>query len=48
MAKAGLTKSRFQDHQMITSKKDSAGTEIFWAPFRREDLEGILDDIDTA
>lgn len=29
---------------MITSKKDSQGTEILWAPFRKEDLEGILED----
>ncbi|CCX09626.1 origin recognition complex subunit 2-domain-containing protein [Pyronema domesticum] len=34
----------FQDHQMITSKKDTQGTEILWAPFRKEDLEGILED----
>lgn len=30
---------------MVTSKKDSQGTEQFWAPFRKEDLEGILEDI---
>ncbi|KAA8893406.1 origin recognition complex subunit 2-domain-containing protein [Sphaerosporella brunnea] len=35
----------FMDHQMVTSKKDSQGTEILWAPFRREDLEGILEEI---
>ncbi|KAF8246408.1 ORC2-domain-containing protein [Wilcoxina mikolae CBS 423.85] len=34
----------FQDHQMVTSKKDSQGTEVLWAPFRKEDLEGILEE----
>lgn len=33
------------DHQMVTSKKDSQGTEVLWAPFRKEDLEGVLEDI---
>ncbi|KAI5790119.1 origin recognition complex subunit 2-domain-containing protein [Geopyxis carbonaria] len=35
----------FQDHQMVSSKKDGSGTEVLWAPFRKEDLEGILEDI---
>jgi len=30
---------------MVSSKKDSQGTEILWAPFRKEDLEGVLEDI---
>ncbi|KAI9874543.1 MAG: Origin recognition complex subunit 2 [Pleopsidium flavum] len=35
----------FHDHQMITSKKDVLGTEILSVPFRREELEGILEDL---
>lgn len=35
----------FQDHQMVSSRKDGSGMEVFWAPFRREDLEGILEEI---
>jgi hypothetical protein len=29
---------------MVTSRKDSQGTEVLWAPFRKEDLEGILEE----
>ena len=39
---------RFQDHQMITSRRDVQGTEILWAPFRKEELESILEDIMVA
>jgi len=35
----------FHDHQMITSKKDALGTEILSVPFRREELEAILEDL---
>ncbi|KAI1429614.1 origin recognition complex subunit 2-domain-containing protein [Xylaria sp. FL1777] len=35
----------FHDHQMITSRKDILGTELLSVPFRREELEGILEDI---
>ena len=35
------------DHQMVNSRKDAQGTELLWAPFRREDLEGILEDEGT-
>ncbi|MCJ1361470.1 Origin recognition complex subunit 2 [Acarospora aff. strigata] len=35
----------FHDHQMITSKKDVLGTEILSVPFRREELELILEDL---
>ncbi|KFY20779.1 hypothetical protein V491_03432 [Pseudogymnoascus sp. VKM F-3775] len=35
----------FHDHQMITSHKDALGTEILSIPFRREELESILEDL---
>ncbi|KAI0388751.1 origin recognition complex subunit 2-domain-containing protein [Xylariaceae sp. FL0594] len=35
----------FHDHQMITSRKDALGTELLSVPFRKEELEGILEDI---
>ncbi|KAI0525377.1 origin recognition complex subunit 2-domain-containing protein [Xylaria bambusicola] len=35
----------FHDHQMITSRKDILGTEMLSVPFRKEELEGILEDI---
>ncbi|KAL0943717.1 origin recognition complex subunit 2 [Colletotrichum truncatum] len=35
----------FHDHQMITSRKDALGTELLSAPFRREELEAILEDL---
>ncbi|KAH7321724.1 origin recognition complex subunit 2-domain-containing protein [Rhexocercosporidium sp. MPI-PUGE-AT-0058] len=35
----------FHDHQMIQSRKDGLGTEILSAPFRKEELESILEDI---
>lgn len=37
--------NRFHDHQMVTSKKDSQGTEVLWAPFKKEELETILEDL---
>ena len=30
---------------MITSRKDILGTELLSVPFRKEELEGILEDI---
>lgn len=36
---------RFYDHQMVTSRKDLQGTETLWAPFKREELESILEDL---
>lgn len=30
---------------MITSRKDMLGTELLSIPFRKEELEGILEDI---
>ncbi|KUJ11703.1 ORC2-domain-containing protein [Mollisia scopiformis] len=35
----------FHDHQMIQSRKDALGTEMLWVPFRKEELETILEDI---
>ncbi|KAH7393395.1 origin recognition complex subunit 2-domain-containing protein [Cadophora sp. MPI-SDFR-AT-0126] len=35
----------FHDHQMIQSRKDGLGTEILSVPFRKEELEIILEDI---
>ncbi|PSR77490.1 origin recognition complex subunit 2-domain-containing protein [Coniella lustricola] len=37
----------FHDHQMITSRKDILGTEILSLPFRKEELEAILEDLVT-
>ena len=38
---------RFHDHQMITSKKDALGTELLSVPFRKEEMEAILEDIES-
>lgn len=35
----------FQDHQMVDSKWDGAGTEMIGVPFRREEMEAILEDL---
>ncbi len=35
----------FQDHQMVASKWDGAGMEMLSVPFRREEMEAILDDL---
>ncbi|KAE9374806.1 ORC2-domain-containing protein [Stipitochalara longipes BDJ] len=35
----------FHDHQMIVSRKDVLGTEMLSVPFRKEELETILEDI---
>ncbi|KAI0166913.1 ORC2-domain-containing protein [Hypoxylon sp. FL1284] len=35
----------FHDHQMITSRKDVLGTELLSAPFQKEELEAILEDL---
>lgn len=37
----------FHDHQMLTSRKDNLGTELLSLPFRKEDLEAILEDLTT-
>ena len=35
----------FHDHQMITSSKDAFGTELLGIPFRRGEMESILEDL---
>ncbi|CAD6502088.1 BgTH12-07920 [Blumeria graminis f. sp. triticale] len=35
----------FHDHQMVESRRDAFGTEILFLPFRKEELEDILEDI---
>ncbi|KAH8663908.1 origin recognition complex subunit 2-domain-containing protein [Xylariales sp. PMI_506] len=35
----------FYDHQMIVSRKDILGTELLSVPFRKEELEAILEDL---
>ncbi|KXH38183.1 origin recognition complex subunit 2 [Colletotrichum simmondsii] len=35
----------FHDHQIIESRKDALGTELLSIPFRREELEAILEDL---
>ena len=42
---ANLWRCRFHDHQIITSRKDALGTELLSLPFRREELEAILEDL---
>ncbi|KAK7414681.1 Origin recognition complex subunit 2 [Neonectria punicea] len=37
----------FHDHQIITSMKDPLGTELLSLPFRRDELESILEDLTT-
>jgi origin recognition complex subunit 2 len=36
---------RFHDHQMINNRKDAMGTEMLSVPFRKEELETILEDL---
>ncbi|KAF4543564.1 Origin recognition complex subunit 2 [Lasiodiplodia theobromae] len=35
----------FHDHQMIESRKDAGGVERLWVPFRRDDLESLLEEL---
>jgi origin recognition complex subunit 2 len=35
----------FHDHQMVVSRRDPAGTEMLTVPFRREEMEAILEDL---
>lgn len=35
----------FHDHQMVVSRRDSGGTEMLTVPFRREEMEVILEDL---
>lgn len=35
----------FYDHQMVVSRRDGAGAELLGVPWRREEMEAILEDI---
>ena len=35
----------FHDHQMVVSRRDGLGGEVLSVPFRREELETILEDL---
>jgi origin recognition complex subunit 2 len=35
----------FYDHQMVVSRRDGAGTEMLGVPFRRVEIEAILEDL---
>ncbi|MCJ1404828.1 Origin recognition complex subunit 2 [Xylographa trunciseda] len=35
----------FHDHQMIVSRRDDSGAEVLGVPMRREELEGVLEDL---
>ena len=35
----------FHDHQMVVARKDEAGTEVLGVPLRREEMEGLLEDL---
>ncbi|CAK7564688.1 MAG: Origin recognition complex subunit 2 [Sporothrix epigloea] len=35
----------FHDHQMVTSRKDAFGTEMLSLPFRRDELEALLEEL---
>lgn len=35
----------FHDHQMVVSRRDSGGTEMLNVPFRREEMEAVLEDL---
>ena len=42
---ANFYSCRFHDHQIIESQKDSIGTELLSLPFRKDELESILEDL---
>lgn len=35
----------FHDHQMVMSRRDESGVEVLGVPMRREELEGVLEDL---
>lgn len=35
----------FYDHQMIVSRRDAGGAELLGVPWRREEMEAILEDL---
>jgi len=44
MSFRGLLKE-FHDHEMVVSRKDAMGTEVLSVPFRREELETLLEEL---
>lgn len=44
MSFRGLLKE-FHDHEMVVSRKDAVGTEMLGVPFRREELETLLEEL---
>ena len=44
MSFRGLLKE-FHDHEMVVSRKDAMGTEMLGVPFRREELETLLEEL---
>lgn len=44
MSFRGLLKE-FHDHEMVISRKDAMGTEMLGVPFRREELETLLEEL---
>ena len=35
----------FHDHQMVVSRRDGVGGEVLGVPLRREEMEGVLEDL---
>lgn len=35
----------FHDHQMVVSRRDGVGGEMLGVPLRREEMEGVLEDL---
>ena len=35
----------FHDHQMVVSRRDGSGGEVLGVPLRREEMEGVLEDL---
>ena len=35
----------FHDHQLIVTRRDESGVEVLGVPMRREDIEGVLEDL---
>ncbi len=35
----------FHDHQMVVSRRDGGGAEMLGVPWRREEMEAILEDL---
>ncbi|KAL2355748.1 origin recognition complex subunit 2-domain-containing protein [Cryomyces antarcticus] len=35
----------FHDHQMVETRRDGLGAEVLWVPFRRDELEALLEEL---